>query len=79
MIESMAGSRAGIGDFVCLIDKVTQLPVSSEFEVIGIAYRSGLNDEVEKFLYLSDGNCAYNSDEVRVVQKLLSNQETSND
>ncbi len=67
MIESFAGEKAGIGDVVCLIDKDTQLPVSSEFVVLGIAYRPGPDEESKKYLYLSDGNGAYTTDEVRVV------------
>ena len=79
MIESTVGDFAGIGDVVCLIDKKTQLPISSEFVVLGIAHRPGPNNLMRKYLYLSDGNGAYLSDEVRVVEKLLQNQEDSNE
>ena len=79
MIESMIGDSVGIGDTVCLIDRCTQLPVSSEFIVLGIAHRPDPNNLMRKYLYLSDGNGAYLSDEVRVVGKLLQTQENSNE
>jgi len=79
MIESTVGEFAGIGDVVCLIDKDTQLPISSEFVVLGIAHRPDPNNLMRKYLYLSDGNGAYLSDEVRVVGKLLQTQENSNE
>ena len=76
MIElSIAGERAGIGDVVCLIDKETQLPVSSEFIVLGIAYRPGPDAQTKKYLYLSDGNEAYMADEVRVVETKKNSRE----
>lgn len=77
--ESFKGELADIGDRVCLISQKTQMPISGEFEVIGIAYRGDTGSKAKKYLYLSDGNCAYSADEVRVVEKLLNIEEMSND
>ena len=75
MNESFVGENAVIGDVVCLIDRSTQLPVSSEFVVLGIAYRPGPNESTKKYLYLSDGNGAYMAEEVRVVETKKNSQE----
>ena len=79
MIESMIGDSVGIGDTVCLIDRCTQLPVSSEFIVLGIAHRPGPDNLMKKYLYLSDGNGAYTADEVRVVSARVNSQENESE
>jgi len=68
---------AGIGDTVCLVDIKTQLPISAEFVVLGIAHRPGPDNSMKKYLYLSDGDCAHNSDKVRVVNHPVVSLETS--
>lgn len=79
LVETLSGLTANIGDTVCLVDPKTQLPVSSEFTVIGIAHRSGPKASSLKYLYLSDGAMAYRADSVRVVQKKSLNTEENSD
>ncbi len=67
-----------IGDTVCIVGHKTHLPISDTLVVLGIAYRPGPDDKIKKYLYLSDGNGAYDSDEIRVVQKLHDIQENNN-
>lgn len=79
MTEIEIGEKAGIGDTVYLIDKKTQLPISTEFTVLGIAHRSGPDNLMKKYLYLSDGNGAYTTDEVRVVYTKENSQENESE
>ena len=76
MIELTINEIADIGDAVYLVDKDTQLPISPKLIVLGIAHRPGPDNSMKKYLYLSDGNSAYESDEVREVE---SSVEENND
>ena len=67
MIESMSERSAGVGDVVYLVDKQTSAPISPELVVLGVAHRPGPDNLMRKYFYLSDGNGAYTTDEVRVV------------
>ena len=78
MFDLVNGKSVSIGDTVCIVGRKTYLPISDELVVLGIAYRAGPDNIVKKFLYLSDGNGAYDSDKVRVVQKFHRDQENSN-
>lgn len=82
MIESVNGINGinvDIGDVVCLVDKSTNLPISQDFIVLGIAHRPGPDSLMRKYLYLSDGNGAYESGKVRVVTVKENSQENESE